>query len=170
MKTLIGLAIFGVLGHSAIGTNDQDSINVQGAAQGPAIQVSVPNTDETALLEKQNDQLAQIELLQRQMAALEQNSTFILPAANKEGMTSSGSPEAQVYMEKGVEGLDSAFRLIPSLAVAWLGSFERHGLYAFVYDDPQTKAVTDNFASLVGAAIRDMAQATVNDVSRNSAS
>lgn len=151
MKTLIGLAVVGLLGHGAI-------------------QVSAPNIEESALLEKQNEQLAQIESLQRQMAALEQNSTFILPPPNKDGMTSSTAPDAQADMDKGVEGLDSAFRLIPTLAVAWLGSFERHGLYAFVYDDPQTKAVTDNFASLVGSAIHDMAQATAKDMSRNSAS
>lgn len=80
-----------------------------------------------------------------------------------QGMTLS-RPELGTHIDKGVEHLDAGMRQLPGYVADYAKNVEKHGLKAFLYDDPELKKAGQAIGEQIGAGIRNIANAAAQDM------
>jgi len=162
MKTILALLTVVYIGHNAVsGTpNNAEASAIDSNQAAEAI-----SPEAAAIQASIDESQAKINAIQQELAALQNNTEAIVPAADKTGMVApSNNAQATSEMDAAVKSIDSAIRMTPTVAVAMASNFSKHGIYAFVYDDPATKSVTDKFGEVIGEGIRHLSQSAAKDM------
>lgn len=166
MKTILALLTVVYIGHNAVSGYEPNK--AQTTSDLEKLEISTADSlspDEAALQASIDQNQAKINEIQAELSALQNNTEAIVPKADNTGMVApSKNGQATQEMDSAVKSIDAAIRMTPTVAIAMANNFSKHGIYAFVYDDPATKSVTDKFGEVIGEGIRHLSQSAAKDM------